>query len=45
LGTPRPEGGIALTQDPDFEKLLSLAEPEGAAKPFLGEDLIRSRPK
>jgi hypothetical protein len=44
VGTDRAELE-ALTKDPEFEKLLALAEPEGAAKPFLGEDLLRSRPK
>ena len=35
----------ALTKEPEFEKLLALAEPEGAGKPLLAVDLTRSRPK
>jgi len=34
-----------LTKDPGFAPLLALAAPEGAGKPLLAEDLLRSRPK
>ncbi|HSU40519.1 MAG TPA: hypothetical protein VLJ38_13165 [Polyangiaceae bacterium] len=44
VGTSRDELA-ALTKDPDFVALLSLAAPDGAGQPFLAEDLAHSRPK
>ena len=44
VGTSR-ERLEALTKEPDFGRLLALAEPEGAARPLLAEDLARSRPE
>ena len=35
----------ALATDPEFGKLLSLAEPAGAQAPLFAEDLARSRPQ